>query len=80
MFFSLKILKNKESRDIIEMLIKHFENYEHIYYNKPLHKILKKYKNDIFAIRKKNKRIKRAMRASLGLKLHTRTFLLSSTL
>ena len=74
LFLSLKILKNEETREIIEMLIKHFENYEHIYYNKSLHKILKKYKDDVFAIRKKNKRNKRVIRTSMGLKLHTKTF------
>ena len=73
LFLSLKILKNEETKEIIRTLIKHFENYEDIYYNKSLHKILKKYKNDVFAMRKRNKRDKRVIRTSMGLKLHQRT-------
>jgi len=72
-FLSLKILKNEETKEIIKMLIKHFENYEHSYYNMPLDKMLKKYKDDIFAIRQKNKRDQRVTRTAMGLKLHTRT-------
>ena len=73
LFLSLKILKNEETKEIIQALIKHFENYEDIYYDKSLHKILKKYKNDVFAIRKKDKRNKRVIRTSMGLKLHKKT-------
>ncbi len=72
-FLSLKILKNEETKEIIKMLIKHYENYEQIYYNMTLHTILKKYKNDIFAIRQRNKRDQRVTRTAMGLKLHTRT-------
>ncbi|PHS41753.1 MAG: hypothetical protein COB07_01535 [Sulfurovum sp.] len=72
-FLSLKILKNEETKEIIEMLIKHFENYEHSYYNMTLHTMLKKYKDDIFAIQQSNKRDKRVIRTAMGLKLHTRT-------
>lgn len=72
-FLSLKILKNEETKEIIKMLIKHFENYEHIYYNKPLYTLLKKYKDDIFAIEKKDKRDKKVIRTAIGLKLHMRT-------
>ena len=72
-FLSLKILKNEETKEIMEMLIKHFENYEYSYYNTPLDKILKKYKDDIFAIRQSNKRDKRVTRTAMGLKMHTNT-------
>jgi len=72
-FLSLKILKNEETKEIIRMLIKHYEKYAHIYYNIPLHTMLKKYKDDIFAIRQRNKRDKRVTRTAMGLKLHTRT-------
>ncbi len=72
-FLSLKILKNEETKEIIEMLIKHYENYEHLVFNKSLYQILKKHKDDIFAMSKKDKRAKRAMRTAMGLKLHTRT-------
>jgi len=72
-FLSLKILKNEETKEIIEMLIKHYENYEHLFFNKLLYQILKKHKDDIFAISKKDKRDKRVIRTAMGLKLHTKT-------
>jgi glycosyltransferase involved in cell wall biosynthesis len=72
-FLSLKILKNEETKEIIEMLIEHYENYEQLVFNKPLYKLLKKHKDDIFAMSKKDKRDKKAMRTAMGLKLHTRT-------
>jgi len=73
-FLALSILTNVKTRDIIQMLIQHFENYEKIYYNFPLHRLLEKYQDDMFAMRKKNKRRKRVMRTAMGLKVHTRTF------
>lgn len=72
-FLSLSILKNEETKEIIEMLIKHYENYEDLVFNKPLYQILKKHQDDVFAISKKDKRAKRALRTAMGLKLHTRT-------
>jgi len=72
-FISLEILKNEETREIIEMLIKHYENYEHMVFNKPLHQILKKHKDEIFAMSKKDKRDKRVIRTAMGLKLHAGT-------
>lgn len=72
-FLSLEILKNEETKEIIEMLIKHFENYENSYYNTPLDKMLKKHKDDIFAIKQSNKRDKRVTRTAMGLKMHTNT-------
>lgn len=72
-FLSLNILKNVETKEIIEMLIKHYENYEHLFFNKPLYRILEKHKDDIFAMSKKDKRAKRAMRTAMGLKMHTST-------
>jgi len=72
-FLSLSILKNQETTELIKMLIKHYENYEQSYYNTNLHTMLKKYKDDIFAIQQSNKRDKRVTRTAMGLKMHTRT-------
>jgi len=70
-FLSLTILKDKECIEIIKMLIKHFENYAYIYYNIPLHRLLKKYEEEIFEIRIKNKRV---IYTAMGLQLHAKTF------
>ena len=72
-FLSLNILKNEETKEILEILIKHYENYEHLFFNKTLYQILKKYKDDIFEISKKNKRDKKVIRTAMGLKIHTIT-------
>ncbi|NOR55884.1 MAG: glycosyltransferase [Sulfurovum sp.] len=73
-FLSLSIVTNKETKHIIHMLLEHFRLYGKIYYNFSLYRLLLQHQDDIFAIRKQNKRKKRAMRTAMGLKLHTSTF------
>jgi len=73
-FLSLKILDAIDTKKIIQELIKHYTNYESIYYNFTLYKELNKYKDEIFAIRPKNKRSKRVKRTAMGLKFHKSTF------
>jgi len=72
LFLSLDILDD-ETRQIINILSEHFKNYQQIYFNYKLYKILNKYSDEIFAIYKKNKRAKRIRRTSIGLKLHKTT-------
>jgi len=70
-FLSLSILqKDKETFEIIHSILEHCEKFDKIYFNSCLYKILIKYKDEIFAIRKEKKRKKRAYRLSLGLKYH----------
>jgi hypothetical protein len=68
-FLKLSILKDTDTIETIKLLKNHFENYENIYYNRKLYKILKKYKKEVFAIRRPDKRKRKAFRTSVGLKL-----------
>ncbi len=72
-FLSLSILKDAETIELLKLLLKHNTNYANIYYDKKLHKILKKYQNEIFAMVKKKIRNKRAFRTAIGLKFRTVT-------
>ncbi|WP_373073757.1 glycosyltransferase family 2 protein [Sulfurimonas sp.] len=62
-----------EDKHLVKLLIKHYENYENIFYNIELHKVLSKYKNEVFAIYRSKKRMKRVIRTCIGLKLHKLT-------
>lgn len=70
-FSQLSILKDEELIKIINQSIYHFQNYPKIFYNKNLHSLLRKYKNDIFAIQDSKKRDKLVFKLSLGLKVST---------
>ncbi len=72
-FLTLDLLKDKETIRIIKALSDHYRNYAKITYNKPLAKLLKRYKDEIFAIRKPQKRAKRIFRTAIGLKFHLYT-------
>ncbi|MEA1916325.1 MAG: glycosyltransferase family 2 protein [Campylobacterota bacterium] len=72
-FLTLKILKDEDTIKIIKLLIEHFRHHEHTYYHRELHKILKKYRDEVFAIMRPSKRKRRAFRTSVGLKLRTMT-------
>ena len=71
-FLNLKP-KDEEIVLIIKELIKHYQNYEYIFYNNSLSKVLRKYKDEIFYIQKEIKREKLIFKFSSGLKLHTYT-------
>ncbi len=72
-FLSLKILKDKDTIKLIKLLKEHFEQHERTYYNGKLHKMLKKYKDEVFAITKPSKRKKRPFKTAIGMKLRTLT-------
>lgn len=72
-FLELKILKDKETIKLIKLLIKHYQDYEKIFFNFELNTLLKENKNEVFAIRKSNKRNKYLFRISTGLKFHNST-------
>ncbi len=72
-YLSLTILKDKETIKTMKLIKEHYTKYEDIYYNKALHKALKKHKEEIFAITSPNKRTKRAFRTALGLKFRALT-------
>ena len=73
-FKKLNILKDRNTLNIIEALIGHYENYSSIHYNTKLYKILKRDKEEIYAITKDKKRQKKLIKTSIGLKLHEKTF------
>jgi len=64
----LKILDDNTTINILKSLKTHHENYEYIYYNRQLHKELRKYKKDLFAILDDKKQNKMPFQMSLGLK------------
>lgn len=70
-FSKLSILKDEELLEIINKSIYHFENYSKIFYNKKLYRILKKHKDNIFAIQSLKKRDKLVFKLSSGLKINT---------
>jgi glycosyltransferase involved in cell wall biosynthesis len=72
-----KRLGDKEMSGLLDMLIDHYQNYRKIIINVSLRNLLIRYKDEIFAIAKSEKRAKRAKRAALGLKYYLYTFFLS---
>lgn len=73
---SIKI-NDSEMIELLGELIHHYQNYRKIIMNISLRKLLLRYKDEIFAIAKSEKREKRAKRAALGLKYYLYTFFLS---
>jgi hypothetical protein len=72
-FKSLKILKDEDTILIIDLLTKHFRNYENVYFDMKLYKLLKKYNEEVFAGFRPSKRKRRAFRTATGMKLRTLT-------
>lgn len=72
-FKSLKILKDSNVIEIIDELVNHYSNYSNIYFSNKLEKILKRHKDEVFAIFKDKYRNKRIRRTTIGLKLHKLT-------
>jgi glycosyltransferase involved in cell wall biosynthesis len=72
-FLSLKILKDEDTIKLIKLLKEHFEQHERTYYNRKLHKMLKKYKDEVFAITRPSKRKRRPFKTAIGMKLRTLT-------
>lgn len=61
-FKTLAILKDNDTIKLLDALINHFENYDNIYFNTKLYKMLKKYSHEVFAsvkIKKRKKMIKK---------------------
>ncbi|XOB61352.1 glycosyltransferase family 2 protein [Campylobacterota bacterium DY0563] len=61
---------DKDIKLIIKESLIHFNNFSNSYFNYKLFKILKKYKDEVFAIKKDKKRLKYIRRISYGLKAH----------
>ncbi len=72
-FKSLAILENKNTIQIIDSLIWHFKNHQNIYFNFDLYKILTKNAEEVFASTAPNKRKRKILRYSYGLKLRSLT-------
>jgi len=68
-FNSLSILPDDSTKEIISLLIQHFSNYNRIFFNLKLYKILKKYTQEVFANNRPSKRPRRAFRTAVGLRL-----------
>ncbi|WP_320034597.1 glycosyltransferase family 2 protein [Halarcobacter sp.] len=61
---------DKDIKLIIKESLIHFNDFSNSYFNYKLFKILKKYKDEVFAIKKDKKRLKYIRRISYGLKAH----------
>jgi glycosyltransferase involved in cell wall biosynthesis len=60
--------------ELLDILIDHYQRYRSIVINYPLRKLLIRYKDELYAIAKSEKRLTRAQRASFGLKYYLYTF------
>lgn len=72
-FKKISILDN-ETKLIIDISLKHLKNFSNSYFSNNLYRVLKKYKDEVFEIKKDKKRIKYVRRLSYGLKMHKLTF------
>ena len=72
-FYDANLVKNQDTIRLIKELLYQFENYEAIYFNFSLYKLLKKYENEVFCSIRPSKRKRRAFRLSVGLRLKTLT-------
>lgn len=72
-FKTLEILKDKETINIINLLIEHYINYKKIFFSFNLYAILKRNDDEVFAIFRPSKRKRKAFRTSVGLKLQKLT-------
>jgi glycosyltransferase involved in cell wall biosynthesis len=73
-FLSLKILKDEDTIKILELLLKHYQNFEKIYFNYKLYKILHRYTEELFCSIRESKRPRRAFRTAVGMKLKVLSF------
>lgn len=67
-------LGDEQTTKLLDLLIDHYKNYTSIVVNYTLKKMLIQYKDELFAIAKAEKRLKRAKRAAFGLKYYLYTF------
>lgn len=73
-FLSLSILKDNDTILLLNLLLEHYKNYEKIYFNFKLYKILKKYTQEVFCSIRESKRNRRAFRNAVGLRLKELSF------
>jgi len=73
-FLSLTILKDEDTINILKLLLEHYKNFEKIYFNYKLYKILHRYTEELFCSIRESKRSRRAFRTAVGMKLKTFSF------
>jgi len=73
-FLSLKILQDKDTIKILELLLDHYQNFDKIYFNYKLYKILQYYTEELFCSIRESKRPRRAFRTAVGMKLKILSF------
>jgi len=73
-FLSLKILQDKDTIKILELLLEHYKNFDKIFFNYKLYKLLKLYTQELFCSIRESKRNRRAFRTAVGLKLKIISF------
>lgn len=59
---------------LLDQLIEHYRNYNNIFINFPLRKLLIKYRNELFAICPKDKRLRYAKKNAYGQRFYAATF------
>lgn len=75
-FLSLSILKDRDTILILELLMQHYQQFNKIYFNYKLYKILHHYTEELFCSIRESKRKRRAFRTAVGLKLKLLSFFL----
>jgi hypothetical protein len=73
--FSTRI-DDTQTAEILNALLSHFINYEKIFINFKLRRMLMEFSNELFAIIQKSKRVRQARRLSVELKFHQSTLFL----
>ena len=73
-FLSLKILQDKDTIKILELLLEHYKNFDKIFFSYKLYKLLKLYTQELFCSIRESKRDRRAFRTAVGLKLKIISF------
>jgi glycosyltransferase involved in cell wall biosynthesis len=73
-FLSLKILQDKDTIKILELLLEHYKNFDKIFFSYKLYKLLKLYTQELFCSIRESKRNRRAFRTAVGLKLKIISF------
>ncbi|MDH4945500.1 glycosyltransferase family 2 protein [Sulfurimonas sp. C5] len=73
-FLSLEILKDEDTIKTLELLLEHYKNFNKIYFNYKLYKILHRYTEELFCSIRESKRSRRAFRTAVGMKLKTLSF------
>lgn len=70
------LIGDTQTAEILNALLSHFINYEKIFINFKLRRMLMEFSNELFAIIQKNRRIRQVKRLSMGLKFHQSTLFL----